>query len=143
MKEITLNFDGYYKYENVSDGYFAKSGVYCVYAGKYNQTIDKVSLRQLLYIGEGGDVLLRLSNHEKLSLWKSYLQVGETLWISVAFINSEDRERAEAACIFEHQPICNNQCTKCFNYEDTKIVTSGGNSKLKSDFIVKKETTLE
>ena len=46
------------------------SGIYCVYACTYNAITDKVSIRELIYVGESDNIWNRISNHERLADWK-------------------------------------------------------------------------
>ena len=66
---IEVAFDpGYYREPNVS-GLLAKAGVYCVYTCTYNKDNKPkptVTIARLVYIGESGDILNRVSNHD---LW--------------------------------------------------------------------------
>lgn len=137
-KQIQLDFHGYYKYSNLLSDKQNKSGIYCVYAGTDYPEAEKCTLRQLLYIGEAGDVYDRLINHEKLNEWKCFLEYGETLFISIAFIGKSDRKIAEAACIFKHKPPLNVEYVKNYPYEDVEIHISGEHSKLYSEFVVNK-----
>ena len=135
MKTISLNFRGYWL-ESHKTSVPAASGVYCVYAGTYRAETDKVSLRELIYVGESNDVRERLSNHERLKDWKRHLRTGETLCYSVAKVNSDDRERAEAAVIYRNKPPCNTEYVYRFPFESTTIQTSGKNRFLEAVFTV-------
>lgn len=135
MKTISLNFKGYWledKKLSVPEG----SGVYCVYAGTYHAETDRVSLRELIYVGESSDVRARLENHERLNDWKRRLRIGETLCYTVATVNASDRERAEAAVIYRHKPPCNVEYINRFPFENTYIETSGSNRFLEAAFTV-------
>jgi hypothetical protein len=139
MKEISLNFEKYYKYGQIPYDRFAKSGIYCICVGKTKDN-KKCSLSKLLYIGESENVSARLSNHERLEDWKKYLDGDNILIVSIALVSKIDRERAEAACIFYYKPPCNEQCTTSFSYEDTEIITTG-NKLFEPQFVVKKDST--
>lgn len=134
MKTIPLDFSGYWL--NISKSVPSESGVYCVYACTYNKASDKVSIRELIYIGESDDVNQRLSNHERLSDWNNRLQENEVLCYSVATIDSKDRVCAEAAMIYYHKPPCNTEYVSSFPYQTTSIQTSGRNAKLATSFTV-------
>ena len=43
------------------------SGVYCVYRCTHDSVNSKVSIKELIYIGESEDVSKRVSGHEKLA----------------------------------------------------------------------------
>lgn len=110
--------------------------MYCVYACTYSAETNRVSLRELIYVGESSDVRERLANHERLKDWKRRLRVGETLCYSVAEVSSDDRERAEAAVIYRHKPPCNTEYVNRFPFENTTIQTSGRNRFLEAVFSV-------
>ena len=132
---FTTDFEGYWSYKN--RGYIPdKSGVYCVYSGKLNQSTNKVTLRKLIYIGESYDVRQRLQNHETLDEWKKYLQSGEDIWFSFASVESAYRVRVEAALINHHKPPVNVEYKENFPYDTTKITTKGANALLSSVFTV-------
>ena len=134
MKTIELKFEGYWLDENknrIPDC----SGIYCVYSCKYNPDTNKVFLKQLLYIGESGNVKLRLQSHERMRDWVDELNPGEKLCYSVAPVVSADRERAEAALIFEHKPPLNTEHKKEFIYPQVKILVSGCSKFLHPEFL--------
>ena len=135
MKTISLKFDGYWREIN-KGSVSAESGIYCVYACTYNQSEKTLSLRELVYVGESRNVSERLANHERLPDWKKRLKAGETLCYSVALVNSNDRNRAEAAVIFHHKPPCNTEYKDSVPFDSTMIQTSGKNALLVSSFPV-------
>lgn len=135
MKTIPLNFRGYWL-EAKKASVPAVSGVYCVYAGTYSAETDRVSLRELIYVGESSDVRDRLADHERLKDWKRRLRSGEVLCYSVAEVGSNDRVRAEAAVIYRHKPPCNTEYISRFPFENTTIETSGRNRFLDAVFTV-------
>lgn len=137
MKTITLDFKGYWIEENkgdINDG----SGIYCVYSCEAHLKEKTCDIEELLYIGEASDVRERIKNHDRLDDWRRSLTHGQTLCYSFAQVEAEDRERAEAALIFEKQPPYNREHTKEFIYADTVIETSGCNCFLPEQFMVVK-----
>jgi hypothetical protein len=123
-KTISLQFDGYWLQSAVSS-IPAEPGIYLVYAGSYNVATDKVSIRQLVYIGESADVCDRIANHDRWNDWSSHLLTDEILIFGVAPATSPDRERAEAALIHHHKPVENVECVDSFPHDETKVVSSG------------------
>lgn len=140
MKTIILAFEGYWL-DPPKSPKLERSGVYCVYACKYSKESDKVDIRKILYIGESSDVQSRLQNHDRYDDWKDQLKSGEALCFSFAPVQSVDRERAEAALIFEHQPPLNDEHTGHFIYEDTEIEVSGRGRYLSPQFTIHKGAT--
>lgn len=135
-KNYSLEFDGYWRKPSVS-GLPSGSGIYGVYAGIYNKDRGTISLNRLLYIGEAGNIQKRISGHEKWDTWSSKLRPGEELCFNAALISPQsDRERAEAAMIFQHKPPCNTEFVNSFPYGTTTIRTSGRNALLETYFTV-------
>ena len=112
------------------------SGIYCVYACTYNAITDKVSIRELIYVGESDNIWNRISNHERLADWKKRLRSNETLCYSFAGVSENDRVRAEAAVIFHHKPPCNTEYRNSFPFDTTTVTTSGRNAMLDSGYTV-------
>lgn len=135
-----LSFNGCWREPDIGD-LPARSGIYCVYAGKLNVIEDKVSLRELRYIGESANVRTRVSDHERWNDWKNKLRYGEELCFSAALIRpASDRERAEAAMINRHKPPCNVEYVKSFPFDQTTITTLGTNNLLRRNFTVYRST---
>ena len=112
------------------------SCIYCVYACTYNAITDKVSIRELIYVGESDNIWNRISNHERLADWKKRLRSNETLCYSFAGVSENDRVRAEAAVIFHHKPPCNTEYRNSFPFDTTTVTTSGRNAMLDSGYTV-------
>jgi len=131
-----LDFAGYWR-EPIASGLTAKSGIYAVYACVHNQLANTVTLNRLLYIGEAGDVRGRVTNHERLPDWKRQLKAGEVLCLNAALIAPDGaRQRAEAAMIFKHKPICNAEYVDAFPFDTTRVTTSGRNALMHPTFVV-------
>ena len=135
MKRIELNFRGYWMEVN-KNGIPDASGIYCVYACTYNAITDKVSIRELIYVGESDNIWNRISNHERLADWKKRLRSNETLCYSFAGVGENDRVRAEAAVIFHHKPPCNTEYRNSFPCDTTTVTASGRNAMLDSGYTV-------
>lgn len=137
-KELELDFDGYWLEPDIS-GLLSKSGIYCVYTCIHNKKEKNVSIKELIYIGESGDVNERISGHEKWETWKKQCKKGEVICISCALISSGDRNRGEAAMIYKHQPPVNTEYKNSFPFDNTKITTTGKNMLLSSSFTVERD----
>ena len=139
-KSYNLDFDGYLQEVNWSS-LPAKSGVYCVYACTYSKKSDKVSIWQLLYIGESGDIKKRVPQGRKTrrDVWASKLKKGEELCVSWTEVGYADRERVEAALIYYHEPPCNDEYVASFPFDKTNVTTEGKTAKLSKKFIVRRD----
>ena len=116
-----------------------KSGIYCVYAGSYDESTKKVELNRLLYVGKADNIQDRIGRdkHEHLEDWKCTLKRGEEIIYTRAFIeDSDDRTRVEAALIYYFQPPINSDGKDGFHHPDTVIETTGANALLESSFVV-------
>jgi len=134
-KSYALEFAGYWREQNIS-GIPGKSGVYCVYACKYDPRAKQVWLHRLIYIGEADNVRQRVAGHEKRDDWRDHLNRGEELCFSFASVQSSDRQRVEAAMIFHHKPPVNEEYKHSFPFDSTTISTSGCNALLDEHFTV-------
>ena len=139
MAEQTFNqtFQVYWRESNKS-GIPKSSGIYCVYECTYNETQKTVSIHELIYIGEAANVNARISNHEKLSEWKKYVRKGNILCYNFSSVDSDYRERVEAAFIFHHKPPVNIEYKNNFPFDKTFVNCKGKHVLLKSSFIVNK-----
>lgn len=135
MKTIYLKFEGYWP-EIYKDSMPKQSGIYCVYSCKHNAVGNTVVIHKLLYIGESANVNARIQNHNRLQDWTQKLRYDEELCYSFAPIAPADRERGEAALIFNHQPPMNEEHKNHFVYNDTQMILSGEIKFLDNSFIV-------
>jgi excinuclease UvrABC nuclease subunit len=138
QQSYSLQFDGYWLEAGLGN-LPAKSGIYGVYACTYDKGQNSVSLRELVYIGEGANVRDRVSGHDRWSAWRAQLKSGEVLCFNAALIGGEsDRQRAEAAMIFKHKPRCNTTYVDTFPFDTTTVSTSGKNARMQSSFTVQR-----
>ncbi|MGD2165642.1 MAG: GIY-YIG nuclease family protein [Anaerolineae bacterium] len=135
-KTISIEFRGYWLDEDGSSSIPAESGVYCVYECTYHEGENKASLHELIYIGEADNVQERVAEHEKRPDWLDHVQAGNELCFSFGGVSWTDRERAEAALIFEHEPPENDECVDSFPFDKTTISLSGETFLLDDHFTV-------
>ena len=125
--EFSIDIQGYYR--DASRESFPNSpGVYFVYRGYLVPHLKTVTLKELLYIGESGDICTRLSNHERRNDFLSSLQPDEELFYSFAItsnLSDKNRQRVEAALIYELCPPLNTSSTESFGYGLTIIYVLG------------------
>src|SRR5574344_1109081 len=101
---IILDFKGYWLEDNKED-LPAKRGVYLVYTCFYDMAIDKVLLKNLIYIGKAENVRSRIQLYEKNELFKRECSIGETICYSYADISDKDElDMAENALVFAEKP---------------------------------------
>ena len=134
---IWLNFDGYWREPNISI-MPEQSGVYCIYECTHNKKEHTITLRRLLYVGEGTNVNERIKNHEKWEEWKRHVKKGNVVCISFPPVDSVDLKRVEAALIFKYKPPLNNDYKDSFPFDKTTIITSGKNWNLHNRYSVER-----
>ncbi len=110
------------------------SGVYFVYECTYNKEKDTVSIHKLIYIGESDEVRDRIADHEKYEKWKKHVRPGNILCYSTCQVAASDRERIEAAYIFEHQPPVNTEHKASFDFDQTTVNSNGKTALLATSF---------
>ena len=141
VKTIDLNFRGY-RLEEDWGLLPSKSGIYCVYAATPDGKTGRLKNGRLLYIGESDDIRRRVPEKPKRrrDKWVKELSGDEILCVSYAEIEDEDdRERAEAAMIYHHEPPCNEEYTDSFPFNRTRIRTGGKRAKLTKQFTVERD----
>lgn len=136
-KTFEVEFDGYWREQDI-EGIPNGSGAYCVYECTYNKDKDAVSIHKLIYIGEAADVRDRIQNHEKWHDWKKHVREDNELCFSYGHVESEYRERVEAALVFRHKPPENTEYTDTFPFDKTTIILSGKTKLLNTYFTVEK-----
>ena len=111
----------------------AASGIYGVYACTFDARAQTVSLWRLLYLGEAANMQDRVLGHEKWPEWRRHLDLGQELCLNAALIfGNDDRRRAEAAMIRQHEPPCNAAYRDSFPFDMTTVTTSGANALMSS-----------
>ena len=125
--EFSIDIKGYYR--DGSRGLFPNyPGVYFVYRGYFVPHLKTVTLKELLYIGESGDIGTRLNNHERRDDFLSYLHADEELFYSFAVtdnLSDNHRQRIEASLIYELCPPLDTSLTESFGYSSTVIHVLG------------------
>jgi len=137
MKTISLTFDGYWREVRFSS-IPAFSGVYAFQECTYDPVSKTVSLKRILYIGQAVNCRERIQRHELLVNMNRYIAYGNVLCVNVANVSGANKDIAEAALIYKHQPPFNTLLKDSFDYESTTINNSGNHSLLLSSFTVYK-----
>ncbi len=135
--QIEIYVDGYYR-EEIFVSLPESMGVYFVYTCTRDAVAQKVSLQQLIYIGQAENIQKRLLAHEKLEDWKKLLKGQQILCVSYAEVARKDLNRCEAALIFQHKPSTNSDFVSNFPYEKTQISIKGNTRFLTATFILEK-----
>lgn len=124
MQTYNIQFEGYWLEKNKA-GIPAKSGVYMVYRSKYDVVSDKVTLLEIIYIGQSSNVKGRIANHERLPDFEQTLSLGETLSYVFAPVMSQDLDVVEKALIIAQRPRLNEQNQSSIDFGDKQFQVSG------------------
>ena len=119
-----LNFQGYWRHVN-RGGLPAISGVYVVYRCRYNQTTDKVSLIEIIYIGQAENIKERLQEHDKFQSFQNELGNGEELCYTCAQVEVNALDLVENALIVAQKPRLNVQQVNTYNHQPAHIKIDG------------------
>ena len=76
------------------------------------------------------------SNHERKNDWNKHVGWGNELCCNFTPVGSADRNRVEAAYIYEHKPPENTEYKNHFPFDTTTVSTSGRAALLKPYFTV-------
>ncbi len=124
MKTFSLEFQGYWLQSNLNT-LPHKSGIYLVHRCVHKVQVNKVVLKELLYIGKAQNVNDRISNHEKHPLFQKSLLYGEQICVAFAPVSITDLDRVENALIFTQKPPLNEVLKDSFNHPPTTVILSG------------------
>ena len=130
METVNLNFEGYWREKN-KNGTPQYSGIYAVYRCVYNEAVETVALKEIIYIGKSDDIHDRISTHDKIEMFKNKLQNGEELCYSCAKVHNAELDAVENALIFAQKPVLNKQGLESYEYEPLHIVIEGACSLMK------------
>lgn len=124
MATYNLNFRGYW-IDSHKNGLPEGSGIYLVYKCVYKENIRKVSLRELVYIGQANNLKTRIDTHDKREKFLQDCVAGETICYSIAEIPQKDLDIVESALIFMQNPKFNERKCDVFNYDTTELHLEG------------------
>src|SRR5689334_19966784 len=99
MQSINIVIEGYWRDQN-KRGLPAYPGIFFVYQTKYNAESDMVSLINVIYVGEADNIRERVATHPLYPAWISYLNEGEQLCFSWAYVDGAFKTMVKAAFIF-------------------------------------------
>lgn len=129
MKKYNVTFKGYRRDEN-KNGLPSYGGIYLVYRCKYNPTTDKVSLKEIIYIGQAINIHDRIVNHDRYNDFVNELLEGEELCYSYASVSPTDMDVVENALVFMQKPKLNEGLKDSYNHEDSEFSIEGACSLL-------------
>ena len=136
-KTIPIEFIGYWR-DRYRSSVPAESGLYAVCECTHNESQGTVTLDTLIYIGESDNVHDRIEGHEKRADWLRHVRRGHQLCFSFGGVGATDRERAEAALVFEHKPPVNTEFTSSFPFDTTHMELSGKTELFSTQFTLRR-----
>lgn len=133
---ISLTFNGYWKWRDLS---FVpnEAGIYVVYDGAWKRATNGLALNRILFIGEAERARDRLMRHERWSDWRRSVRGGGDLYFAFAPAELPTRLRAEAALIYEHQPLLNIEHKLEFPFHDTTMIVDGRSGLLRPALVLR------
>jgi len=129
IKQYNVTFKGY-RLEKDAAGLPEYSGIYLVYRCVYDKNTDRVSLRELIYIGQAENLKKRLNPHSRLDDFKKECQNNESVCYSYASISLGDLDVVENALVFAQQPRLNIDLKNNYNHDAASFVIEGACSLL-------------
>lgn len=135
MRDFKLDFEGYFIDMNALPTY---GGIYLVYKGSYDPQTDKVSLDELIYIGETDNIRKRHTDgHEHQSDFDKAIKSianGKVIYSTAKIENEDDRKRVENALIYHEQPDINTDGKDSFKHPSTRVISNGKSKFIDGDF---------
>lgn len=126
MAIYNLTFNGYYL---SADALPEETGVYLVYTCVvYNSSIDKVTLKRLLYIGkslktENTNLRMEVKQHVENGKFDSYVNQGEQLCFSYATCDGRSLDVVENSLIYMQGGLINKNLLYSFNHTSSLPAT--------------------
>lgn len=114
------------------------SGIYCIYEMVPDSKGSKYTPDRLLYIGEAGNILDRVKNHDKMNVWQFGIKSKNKLGFTYSKVDSFNRLRVKAALVFHHKPPMNEEYIDNFPFHPTIVKSSGVTELLDTLFSVVK-----
>lgn len=124
MKRYNINFKGYRRDCNKAT-LPHDSGIYMVYRCIYDSLTDKVTLKEIIYIGQAEDLCDRLNNHDKRPLFLKACERGEEICYAYANVSMDDLNIVENALVFAQKPRLNFDLVDSFNYDSAAFLVEG------------------
>lgn len=123
-KKYNVTFKGYRLEENAS-GLPEYSGIYMAYRCVFSSETNKVTLKELVYIGQAENVKARISSHKCSEDLHDGCLEGEVICYAYASVSLNDLDVVENALIFAQQPRLNQRLKDSFNYGASSFEIEG------------------
>lgn len=115
---IEIHLDGFYKKPEQLP---SVSGIYVVYACRYNQFRDVIESARIIYIGKSDNLRERHYKdgqycHEHFYDFSNECLAGETVFYCYAPVDGRSLDKVENALIAVQQPPLNFDCKNSYNH---------------------------
>lgn len=130
IKTYNITFKGYRLQDDV-DSLPEYSGIYMAYRCKYNGDTNKVTLIELVYIGQAENMKLRIMSHKNSKDISLHCGKDETICYSYASVSLYDLDIVENALIFAQKPRLNVKLKDNFTHKAAYFVIEGACDLLK------------
>lgn len=124
IKKYNITFKGYRLEENASS-LPEYSGVYMAYRCDYNKITNKVTLKEIVYIGQAENLRTRILSHNNTKDLHVGCAEGELICYAYASVSLNDLDVVENALIFAQQPRLNQKLKESFNHNASSFEIEG------------------
>ena len=128
--KYNITFKGYRLEENASS-LPEYSGIYMAYRCVFNSMANKVTLKELVYIGQAENLQKRISSHKSAEDLHDGCLEGEVICYAYASVSLNDLGVVENALVFAQQPRLNQRLKDSFNYGASSFEIEGDCALLK------------
>lgn len=124
IKTYNVTFKGY-RLEKDAEGLPEYSGIYIAYRCIYDSDTNKVTLNELIYIGQSENLKNRIASHKNSEDLSKCCLENETICYSYASVSLNDLDIVENALVFAQKPRINTQLKNNYNFEAASFVVEG------------------
>jgi excinuclease UvrABC nuclease subunit len=124
MNHYDITFKGYRRDQDTGS-LPHYSGVYLVYRCRYIKETNRLSLIEIIYIGQAKDLNERLNKHDRHDDFMQSCHDGEELCYAYASVDERDLNVVESSLIFAQKPPLNTEHIDSFGYDDSSFSIDG------------------
>lgn len=123
-QKISIRFSGYWSEYNCGLMPY-RSGVFCVYRGRFDDRTKVMSVLELLYIGAATDVREHVSEQVLTGRWRETLAPGEILAFNHGPVITSELLPCKMALVMQHRPPQNEPQPEVFPFGALSLRLSG------------------
>ncbi|MBO7511015.1 MAG: hypothetical protein J6T35_07505, partial [Bacteroidales bacterium] len=114
MKKYSVTFLGY-RLDDDAGSLPSSSGIYMIYRCEYNKLTRKVSLIELIYIGQAYDLNDEINYHKRHYEFLKQASSGEQICYAYARVDKANLDIIENALVYMQKPRLNTNLTNHYN----------------------------